>query len=290
LAGSDSEGARENDGGGAQRLHLWTRRILGSLGGLLLATGVLGAAISAYFQQRNWTYQKRADKIDRDAAAAMAALDGLNKIVDEKFLSTYGLDDAIKSRTGGDKLDAAVARFYAADKAWERQHQSLASTLEIVIDSQFGIDDLHATAQARKADCARYAFDGLQSGKGDPLPVRAVLEVLYTCQTKLKQSIETQLKARDDNGGAWPAAIVEPDPGRIALGHVWRVQNVLQCLMVQRAVEIRGQPFGASLMPFGDSERAAPYTISESDRAREERCIEPYRSDPTFGAAAAKPT
>ena len=71
----------------------------------MLATGVLGTAISAYFQQRNWTYQKRADKIDKDSAAAMTALDGLNRIVDEKFLSTYSLDDAIKNRVEGDKLD-----------------------------------------------------------------------------------------------------------------------------------------------------------------------------------------
>jgi len=290
MAEPESDGTQANDSGGARRLHVWTRQILGSIGGLVLATGVLGTAISAYFQQRNWTYQKRADKIDKDAAAAMTALDGLNKIVDEKFLSTYELDDAVKNRAEGDKLDAAVKRFYAADKAWEQQHQSLASTLEIVIDSQFGIDDLAATAEARKADCTRYALDGLRPGAADPLPVRAVLEVAYTCQTKLKQSIEAELRARDGNGGAWPAAVAEPDPGRIGLGHVWRVQNVLQCLMVQRAVEIRGQPFGVSLMPFGEPEGTASYALSDSDRAREERCIAPYRDDPTFGTASLKPT
>ena len=166
----------------------------------------------------------------------MTALDGLNKIVDEKFLSTYALDDAVKTRAEGDKLKAAVKRFDAADRAWEQQHQSLAATLEIVIDSQFGIDDLAATAQARKADCTRYALDGLAPG-GDPMPVRALLEVAYACQARLKQSIEAGLGARDDNGGAWPAGATEPDPGRMTLGHLWRVQNVLQCLMVQRAVE-----------------------------------------------------
>ncbi len=43
----------------------------------------------------------------------MAALDSLNKIVDEKFLSTYGLDDAVKNRVEGDKLNEAVRRSYA---------------------------------------------------------------------------------------------------------------------------------------------------------------------------------
>ena len=290
MAERDSEANGAKDSGGAQSIHLWTRRILGSLGGLVLATGVLGTAISAYFQQRNWTYQKRADKIDKDAAGAMTALDGLNKIVDEKFLSTYGLDDAIKNRVEGDKLDLAVRRFDDADKAWEQQHQSLASTLEILIDSQFGIEDLKATDQARRADCTRYALSGLRTHAADPLPVRAVLEAVYTCQTKLKQSIETELRTRDDNNGAWPATVAEPDPGRMTLGHLWRLQNVLQCLMVQRAVEIRGQPLGVSFVPFGDADRTAPYAMTETDRAREDRCIAPYRDDPAFGEAAGKPT
>ena len=276
----------DGDSGG---LHGWTRRILGGIGGLVLATGVLGTVISAYFQQRNWAYQNRADKIDKDAAAVMTALDSLNRIVDEKFLSAYGLDDAIKNRLEGDKLSDAVTRFTTADKAWEQQHQSLATTLEIVIDSQFGVDGLAAVDKARGADCGHYALDGLLSGAG-PLPVRAVLEVIYSCQTRLKQNIETSLKARDGAGGAWPAAVAEPDPGRMALGHIWRAQNVLQCLMVQRAVEIRGQPLGLSFVPMAEPERGAPYTLSDADRAREERCVAPYHDDPAFGASAGKPT
>jgi hypothetical protein len=283
--GSDGGGKKE----GASSLH-WTRQVLGSIGGLVLATGVLGTAISAYFQQRSWTYEKRADKIDKDAAGAMTALDSLNKIVDEKFLSAYGLDDAIKNRLEGDKLDAAVKRFYAADQAWEQQHQSLATTLEIVIDSQFGIDDLKATEQAQKADCVRYALSGLRTHGADSLPVRAVLEAIYACHTKLKQSIEAQLRGREENNGAWPATSAEPDPGRVTLGHLWRLQNVLQCLMVQRAVEMRSQPLGVSFIPFGDTGLAAPYALTDSDRAREERCLAPYRDDPGFGTASLKPT
>ena len=273
-------------GTGVSILHSWTKRILGSIGGLVLATGVLGTAISAYFQERSWTYQKRADKIDKDAVAAMAALDSLNKIVDEKFLSTYGLDDAIKNRAEGDKLNDAVKRFYAADKLWEQQHQALASTLEIVVDSQFGADDLAAAGRAKAVDCKHYPLEGLQRTGAAGLSVRALLEIAYACHTKLKESIERELRARDDNGGAWPAANVAPDPGRVMLGHVWRVNNVLQCMMVQRAVEIRNQPLQTSVLPFAQPSTAVPYGASESDRAREERCAEPYRSDPAFGVAS----
>jgi hypothetical protein len=287
MAVSDSEeGAR--GASGVRVVHLWTKRILGSIGGLVLATGVLGTAISSYFQERSWTYQKRADKIDKDAAAAMAALDGLNKIVDEKFLSTYGLDDAIKNRVEGDKLNDAVKRFDAADRIWEQQHQALASTLEIVIDSQLGIDDIGAAAVARATDCKHYTLEGVQPTGGKPLSVRALLEISYACHANLKESIEQQLRARDQNGGVWPTTATEPDPGRIMLGHVWRVNNVLRCMMVQRAVEIRNQPFGTSVLLFAQPSTAVPYEISDSDRAREERCVEPYRSDPAFGVASLK--
>ncbi len=271
---------------GVGAIHSWTKRILGSIGGLVLATGVLGTAISTYFQERSWTYQKRADKIDKDAAGAMAALDSLNKIVDEKFLSTYALDDAIKNRVEGDKLNDAVKRFDTADRLWEQQHQALASTLEIVIDSQFGVDDLGAAAKAKAVDCKHYTLEGLQPSGGEQLPVRALLEIAYACETKLKQSIESELHARDANGGVWPAATVAPDPGRRMLGHVWRVNNVLQCMMVQRAVEIRNQPLQTSILPFDQSSIAVPYGVSDSDRAREQRCVEPYRGDPAFGAVS----
>ncbi len=116
-----------------------------------------------------------------------------------------------------------------------------------------------------------------------------MLEIAYACHTKLKQSIQSQLRARDDNGGAWSTTTVEPDPGRLMLGHVWRVNNVLQCMMVQRAVEIRNQSLGTSILPFAQPSTAVPYDASESDHVREERCVEPYRSDPAFGVASVGP-
>jgi hypothetical protein len=60
--------------------------------------------------------------------------------------------------------------------------------------------------------------------------------------------------------------------------------------MVQRAVEIRGQPLGLSFVSIAGPDRGAPYTLSDADRAREERCVAPYRDDPAFGASAGKPT
>jgi hypothetical protein len=90
--------------------------VVGAIGGVVLASGVVGAVISFYFQGRSWEYQTGTAKIEKDSAAVLAALEGLDRLIDEKWLSTYELNDAIKSKAQGDKLDAATRRFYSAQQ------------------------------------------------------------------------------------------------------------------------------------------------------------------------------
>ena len=111
----------------------WTNRVLGAIGGVILA--VVGTAISFYFQGRSWQYQTGTATIEKDSAAVVTALESLDKLIDEKWLSTYGMNDAIKTKTEGSKLDAAIKRFYSANKDWELQHNILGSTLKIAVDS-----------------------------------------------------------------------------------------------------------------------------------------------------------
>jgi hypothetical protein len=108
----------------------WTNRVVGAIGGVVLASGVVGAVISFYFQGRSWEYQTGTAKIEKDSAAVLAALEGLDRLIDEKWLSTYELNDAIKCKAQGDKLDAAARRFYSANKDWELRHNFLVSNLK----------------------------------------------------------------------------------------------------------------------------------------------------------------
>src|SRR5271165_5946636 len=111
-AGNEAH-AETNAGGG--RVRSRTREILGSIVGLVSAAGILGTVISTYFQGRSWDYQNRTARIEKDAQAVVNALEDLNKIIDEKWISTYEMDDAIKTRKDGDKLQAASIRFYGAN-------------------------------------------------------------------------------------------------------------------------------------------------------------------------------
>ncbi len=71
---------------------------------VILASGVIGTAISFYFQGRSWQYQTGTATIEKDSAAVLTALESLDKLIDEKWLSTYGMNDAIKTKTEGEQV------------------------------------------------------------------------------------------------------------------------------------------------------------------------------------------
>jgi hypothetical protein len=261
--------------------------VAGAIGGVILASGVIGTAISFYFQNRSWQYQTGTATIEKDSAAVVTALESLDKLIDEKWLSTYGMNDAIKTRTEGGKLDAATKRFYSANKDWELQHNILASTLKIAVDSQFGIEDQNLNVSS--IDCQTYTLKGLQPHGSDPLSVGVLLEIAYNCHNNIKGKIDEQLRARDQNNSVWPATAATPDPGGLALSHIWWVDKVLQCMMVERALELRQQSPQVPILPIATSEDSHAYTTNEHERAREEQCVEPYKNDPLLGLASLKP-
>ena len=259
------------------------RRFLSAVGGVILATGVVGTLVSAYVQWRSWAYQTGAAKIDKDAAAAVAALENLDKIIDEKFLSTYDMDDAIKQRLAGDALDRAVKRFYAANANWEQQHAILSSTLQIAVDSQFGIRNVPLHPEGGEIDCASYLLKDQQPHGDDALPARNLLEFAYACHTVLKNRIDEALRAKAANGNAWPEKAASPDPDRRILGQLWRLGNALQCLLVERVLEIEHQSPQVPIVPLPADEGRRRYRALDEDRANEEQCVAPYKNDKDFG-------
>ena len=266
----------------------WMRRVLSAAGGVILATGVVGTAVSAYVQWRSWAYQTGVVKIEKDAAAAVSALESLDKIIDEKFLSTYDLDDAIKKRASGDELDRAVKRFYAANKDWEQSHAILSSTLQIAVDSLFGVRNVPLHPEGKDIDCSNYLLKDQQPNGNDALSARNMLELAYTCHTILKNRIDDLIRARLENKDAWPENAGDPDPKRMILGHLWRLGNVLQCTLVERVLEIRRQSPQVPLAPYVGDSKSAPYGVNDEDRANETQCLAPYKNDKDFGLASVK--
>ena len=138
-------------------------------------------------------------------------------------------------------------------------------------------------------DCQTYTLKELQPHGTDPFPVGALLEIAYNCHNTIKGNIDKQLGAREINNSVWPATVAEPDPGGLALSHIWWVDKVLQCMMVERALELRQQSPQVPLLPITIGQDSHAYTTNERERAREEQCVEPYKNNPVLGLASLKP-
>lgn len=266
----------------------WTKWIFNNLGAILSA-GLVGTTLSAYFQWRSWEYQTQAARIEKDTNAVVGALEDLDKIMDQKWLTTYVMNDAVKTKVEGDKLKAAADQFYAANKDWELQHNILGSNLKIAVDSQFGIDDAKLVELTYPLKCTTYTLAGQQPHGNDPLSVRALLEISYNCHNIVKGKIEDALGARDKNGSLWPTTLAEPDAGGVILSHIWWVDKVLQCMMVERALELRHQTPQVPLIRFRRLADFQTYVPTEEERAREEQCADQYKNNPTLGMAAPAP-
>ncbi len=266
----------------------WTRWIFNNLGAILSA-GLVGTTLSAYFQWRSWEYQSQTERIDKDTKAVVEAVENLDKVVDEKWLSTYQMNDAIKEKTEGDKLKAVIDRFYSADKDWELQHNILASNLKITVDSQFGIEDARLVELTYPLTCTTYTLVGQQPHGNDSLSVRALLEIAYNCHNIVKGKIEDALHARDKNDSRWSETTAEPDAGGLILSHIWWVDKVLQCMVVQRALELRHQSPRVPIVRLRGLADFQTYAPTEEERAQEEQCVDSYKTNPTLGISAPKP-
>ena len=263
--------------------------MLGGVSGFVVASGLIGY----YFQARGWEYQAAVAKIDKDAEAAVKALNSLDEVLDEKWLSTYAVNSAIKNRVEGDKLATIVKRYKDADTEWQKRHNDLSSTISMSVDAPFQSGNpagLERTdlSHVWPLDCTTYTLADQPSRARDLLSAGVLLEISYHCQGMVTDSVETQLEARDEANSTWPPTTAEPDPGGVRLSHAWWVDKVLQCILVERALEIRNSPVS---VPWNLSERnpdIAAYIRTKDERQQEAKCVELYEKDPNFGAAAPK--
>jgi hypothetical protein len=263
--------------------------MLGGVGGFIVASGVIGY----YFQARGWEYQAAVAKIDKDTEAAVKALNSLDEVLDEKWLSTYAMNSAVKNQVEGDKLATIVKRYKDADTEWQKRHNDLSATISMSVDAPFQSGNpagLERTdlSHVWPLDCKSYTLAGQPSRARDLLSAGVLLEIAYHCQGMVTDSIEAQLTARDAANLAWPSTAVEPDPGGVRLSHAWWVDKVLQCILVERALEIRNSPVKVPLDLRERNPDIAAYSRTKDEREQEAKCVELYEEDPNFGAAAPK--
>jgi hypothetical protein len=283
-----------DDDAGARAAQRLTKNVLGSIVAFVLASGLVSTAVGTYFTWRNFAYQSQLTKIQNDAAAAQAALELLDSLLNEKWMSTYDMNDAVKTRASGDKLKKIVDRFDAAEMNWSRAHHTLAAKIAMSVDAQFqtGVPsgfDPTGLDPVWNQNCTKYALAGLPAGSGQPLPVGYLLEIVYNCQSRIKTDIDKQMTAYDATGSRWASTPVEPDPGGLRLSHSWWVDLVLQCLMVERLLAIRDHAPDVPYYPLSPPPEGPAYSANSPGSFGEDSCVKRYADDKCYGSKGPLP-
>lgn len=277
-----------DDDAGNRAAQRWTKNIFGSIVAFVLASGLVSTVVSTYYSARNFTYQSQLTKIQNDSAAAQSALDQLDSLLSEKWVSTFDMNNAVRSMGSGDRFKKIVDRFDAAEINWSRAHNALAAKIAMSVDAQFqtgvpsglnpaGLDPIW------KLDCTKYALAGLPTGSGQPLPVGYLLEIVYHCQSLIKSDIDKQMTAFDAANSRWGSTPVEPDPGELRLSHTWWVDMVLQCLMVERVLAIRDHAPSVPYNPLSSPPEGPAYSANSVKSFGEDSCVKRYADDQCYG-------
>jgi cell division protein FtsL len=244
---------------------------------VFLITGVIGTLISAYIQQRGWSYQNSVNKIEKDTDQALNLQKNVNELIQERYHAAVRMFQAFASHTTVKELEAARDSYSSVKNNWDLHYPNLAAEIKFNFDDPFGIDMVNKEP-IWSLSCTTYTLGGNDNAGVDTSSANAVLEVVNHCQDLANQDIELV------NAGRKPVNDVAEAFNR-RTEHIWRVNEVLRCMIIGRALEMRRKVAGASYWAtlLGLSETG--YYVRP---AKEDACLREYRENPTFGLASLK--
>jgi hypothetical protein len=204
-----------------------------------LLTGVLGAVVTGWIQQRGWAWQNQVAKVDKDTQNALGAYQSASDLINARWHATYSMVRAIDRGAVGDEWKDARTEFAAADKDWAVRYTSVARDVAFYVDTPFAVDAKDRMKLVWPLPCNAYAL-GAPAGV-DPSSARLVLEVVNHCAGLVKDEIDQTV---DPEAGAPPkldaaARKAFADPAYARLDAIYKTNEALRCIIFTRALAIR---------------------------------------------------
>jgi hypothetical protein len=204
-----------------------------------LLTGVLGAVVTGWIQQRGWAWQNEVAKVDKDTQNALGAYQSASDLINTRWHATYGMVRAIERGAAGDEWKDARAEFAAADKDWAVHFTSVARDVAFYVDTPFSVEAKDKMKLVWPLPCNAYTLGG--SGVIDPSSARLVLEVVNHCAGLVKDEID---KTVDPEAGAAPKLDAASrkafaDLAYLQLDAIYKTNEALRCIIFTRALTIR---------------------------------------------------
>lgn len=236
-----------------------------------LLTGVIGTMVGAWFQQRGWAWQNRVAQVEKDTSSTLDALHAVSELLDKRWSATLQMLQAVQdTTTSGDSRAAAAEAFRSVNHDWEVAFANIDSAIQFNVDRPFFAERKPTPDTLWELQCESFPFAGEAAGGVDPGSTHVILKVIDHCHNLLRQGIE-QIGGTS-NGTTARKALVRQ--AQVRLEHLYHMNDVLRCVILERAVSMRGsldEEFHiGSLFQSGTRRYAVPL--------RERECVERYRA------------
>jgi hypothetical protein len=217
-----------------------------TLTGFLL-TGVVGTMVTTWIQQRGWAWQNRVAKIEKDTQNVMATYRSAAELVNARWLASYQMARALEREPlTGDRLSPgwrqAVDAFAQADRDWALRFTNVAREIEFYVDAPFAVDPTPSMPQVYALTCDSDPFASGAGAKLDARSARLAIEVVNHCQARVKDVMQPLIDDRE--AGRPVEGVARTSAVNLAfrtLDHVYRTNELLRCVIFDRALAIRGQ-------------------------------------------------
>lgn len=245
-------------------------KITAAIFGFIL-TGVIGTMLTTWVQQRGWSWQNRVAKIEKDTDNAMATYRSASELINARWHATYQFTRALERQMGGEEWKAAKDAFEAADKDWALRYTNVARDVEFHVDTPFAIDARDQMNKVWALSCADYAFSWPgttatpTAAPLDATSARIVLEVINHCHGRTKDELEDFIDKRNSASASDRRAVTELSFSR--LDHLYKTNDVLRCIIFERALAIRGTATAESYWSTFFGVGPVNYTLPDNKRS-----------------------
>jgi len=221
----------------------------------LLVTACLGTMVGYYFQQRAWNNEKAVTKRQNDSDKAFDVEQKVSEFIDTRWAAADQMRDALlKPNANKEEWEHARDKYYRNYEDWQNNLAKWAGQIAFHVDSPFqmliddkrqGISHIH---------CLTYTLD--KSSEFDSRSASHLLQIIDHCHDLAKRNIENAhvdkhpVKVAEAVCASSTRALSETEKQICAFdlrnSHIWWLNNVVRCTILQRAVTIRnssGQTF-----------------------------------------------
>jgi len=230
---------------------LW-KKALKLLSASLAVTGIVGSMVGAYFQERGWDHEKTVSKIQDDTTRVLDLEQQVSELIEKRWAAAEEIGLAIQSKVSSEEWERAWDQYNKSFEDGARQLNKLAGQMAFFVDSLFiretegkpvSIDDIRKKiVEEIPINCLTYTLEFVKEKNIDPQSATHLLQIINHCHDLAKGDIEQALA---DGNKHPPAPCNEKqEQDRICdfnrrKSHIWWLNNVLRCTIVERAVTIR---------------------------------------------------